>query len=434
MVVAVGTGLAVGCLGTAKADVNDITFDAVTSAYGVIGTLANESIPTGITLEGSGPTSQARLTSLAQSTAFASLPYPGDVGAHINGPVNALTGLPVPPYPFYIESANGSPSPQGGHFPGIDLTAKSTDTLSTAKAVAITEAVGYVAESTVSQDKQGAVTAVSTATQNGLQIGGVLTLSGVVSTARAVLSPTGETTTKSDLTIGRFIAPALEIAPPDQFCPPNQPCTPDPFKGQVLHQPKLSYSDKTFYVSLPGAGDQKYPVPEDAVVKAFKAIGVDVTFQDAITTKTGVVAPTLELKSVLPSPPSNQLYNGATPVTYTIGRTAANIQGSAAQPSIAPAPGTAVSGPTTASAPSTAPQIALGAAPLAGGLPAELGPPATAPAAPATPVVTLTPVRHDHFISATSARPLPDVSNFYLVLIGVGLITFVGLFAARALR
>jgi hypothetical protein len=44
------------------------------------------------------------------------------------------------------------------------------------------------------------------------------------------------------------------------------------------------------------------------------------------------------------------------------------------------------------------------------------------------------PARSDHILTATSARPLPDVSNFYLVLIGVGLAAFLGLAAARAVR
>lgn len=437
--------------GTAQADVEDITFDAITSAYGVEFRLTNPSIPTGIPIEGSGPTSQAELNSLPQSAAFASLPYPGDTGANITGPVKAISGLPVPDYPLYIQSSNGSPPPQSGSFPGIDLSANSTDNLSTAKAVAFTDAAGYVAESTVTQSREGAVTAASTAIQNGLQIGGVLTLSGVLSSARAELDQFGKLTMSSNLTVSRFIAPALNITLPESFQPPNSPPIPNPFKGQVLQSPDLSFTEGTFFVTIPGAGPQKYEVPEAAVVDAFKAIGVDASFQDAITTDVGVTAPILVLSSVLPAPPANQLYNGETPITYTIGRTSASITGAAVTSTDAAGTGTGGTiGADTDAGTGSAPTLDQGAAgggtdlaglpagvtPLAdpglGGLPTAVGAPPASLVDTALDTVDLAPApnRAEQFVTAQSGRELPDIAPFYFVLIAAAVL---GLFGGQIL-
>jgi hypothetical protein len=380
-------GLGALTLGTneARAGVDDITFDALTSAYGAEFRLTNPSIPTGIAIEGSGPTTQARLNSLPQGNSFASFPYPGDVGANINGPARALSGLPVPDYPLYIQASNNSPAPEGGHFPGIDLTARATDNLSESKATAFTDSAGYVAESSISQGKDGAVTAVSKATQNGMQIGGVLTLQNVFSTARVDLDAFGKLTKSSSLSVGRFDAPALNIVLPDSFQPPNSPPIPNPFKGQVLSSPNLSYTDGNFYVTIPGAGPQKYAVPDSAVVDAFKALGMDLSIQKPFGTDTSITAPTLVIKSVLPAPPANQLYAGETPVTYTIGRTSAGIVGSntAASTDATLPQGTAPSGAATGggTVPTGVDAAGLGQLPALGAVPAT---PATVPPSGAT--------------------------------------------------
>lgn len=407
----------------AQAGVDDVTFAATTSAYGMELRLTNPSIPTGIPIEGSGPTTTANLNSLPDSTAFASFPYPGETGANATGLVAGLTGLPVPPYPFYIFARNGSPPPTGGHYPGIDLSARTTDNISTSKAVAFTDASGYVAESTISQAKDGSVTAVSTATQNGMRIGDTLVLAGVESMAQAVFDSGGKVTTDSSLTVTRFVAPALNLALPEQFCPPSLACVPNPFKGQVLTSPALSYTDGVFYVSIPGTGEQKYPVPDAAVVDALKAIGVDLTIQKAIATSTGVTAPTFVLSTAIPAPPENQFYAGATPISYTVGRTAASIEGNVLEgrtgfgglPSAGGVDG--VAGTDGALEADDARGTDGIAAP---GLSVRL-----LPSTSDLATVGLSPAAvagGEQYLATREARPLSDIAPFYLVLIGVGLV------------
>ncbi len=427
MVAVLGTGALMLNGGQASAGVDDITFDAVTSAYGVEFRLTNPSIPTGIAIEGSGPTSQAKLTSIPQSNAFASLPYPGDTGANFGGLASGVSGLPVPDYPLYVQSANGNPAPEEGHFPGIDLSARTADNLSTAKAIAFTDAAGYTAESTINQAKDGSVSAVSAATQNGLQIGGVLTLSGVLSTARADLDSFGKLTTASSLTVTRFIAPAANLTLPSEFNPPNSASIPNPFQGQVLSSPDISYSAGTFFVTIPGAGPQKFPVPESAVVDAFSSIGVGLSVQKAVSTETGVTAPTLVLTSVLPAPPANQLYTGETPVTYTIGRTSADIVGSNTADATSGVLPSGAAGSPVAGAPVAG--VADGAAGVdgigLGALPTTVGQlPGSAPA-----TVDLLPAPGagaDGIVAAQNGKDLPGIAPFYFVLIIAAVLGLLG--------
>lgn len=413
-------GLGALALGTgqARAGVDDITFDAITSAYGAEFRLTNPSIPTGIAVEGSGPTTQARLNSLPQGNAFASFPYPGDVVANITGAGAALSGLPVPDYPLYVQASNNSPAPEGGHFPGIDLTAKATDNLSESKATALTDSAGYVAQSSISQAKDGAVTAISKATQNGLQIGGVLTLTNVLSTARVDLDAFGELTKTSSLSVGRFDIPTMNLTLPESFQPPNSAPIPNPFAGQVLSSPNLSYSEGNFYVTIPGTGPQKYAVPDSAVVEAFKALGMDLTIQKPVVTDTSITAPTLVIKTVLPSPP---VLEGETPITFTIGRTSAGIVGSytpATTDGTLPlgAPSGAATG--AGAVPTGVDAAGVGQLPALGGV----------PGVPAVPTVDLAPAASgsDRYVVAQNGKELTDIAPFYFVLVIAAVLGLLG--------
>ena len=52
-------------------------------------------------IDGGGPVSQSTFSSAGSSQAFASLPYPGSTAVSGPGLLTGITGLPIPPYPFY---------------------------------------------------------------------------------------------------------------------------------------------------------------------------------------------------------------------------------------------------------------------------------------------------------------------------------------------
>jgi hypothetical protein len=406
----------------ASAD-TELAFDAVGEATGVISTITNTTIPAGIVIEGSGPTAQARLSSLGTSTAFAALPYPGDTAANLPGTVTALTQVPLPDYPLYVRSESGT-DPKSATYPGATLNAASTGNRSAAHATAATDAVGYFADTTVTQDKDGSVSVLSVARQNGLDIGGLVTASNVVSTSRADLDTAGGVTTKSSLTVGRFIAPGLEYTVPAEYCIPTQACQalPAPLAGLTLSNPNIGLDADGFFITLPIAGPQRFPIPAETFFSALKNIGVGATYQKEIKTKNSVVAATLALSTVLPSLPPNDVFNGPTPVTYTLGRTAASVSGQVTD-----------TGSGSIDIPiggvETPPFTSGGSGPVEGGL-SPLAPGGTgAGTLPSigtgeSPSVA-TPGQGAQLapaLAASGREPLQSVFWFYLVLVGVGLV------------
>jgi hypothetical protein len=409
------------------------TFDATTEATGMEVTVSNPTIPAGIVIEGSGPTAASRLSSLGTSDSFAALPYPGDTAANLPGTVSALTNVPLPPYPLYVHSSNGQKAAPA-NYPGDSLTAETSGVRSAAHAVASSESTGYAADTVVSTDSDGSVSAVSTATQNGLDIGGQVTLSGVVAKASAILGSDGKIKTTSSIIVGRIAAPAMVYTVPDKVCIPTQSCVtlPPPFAGFKLKDPNIGYSNGNFTLTLPIVGAQTFPVPADTVFAALSTVGVTATFEKAIVTPTSVVAPTLSMKTTLPSLPNNQVFNGPTPVTYILGRASASIAGNITDDgsgfSLPPVnPGTTGNLPIdSGSSGSVLPPLAGSGLGSSGtGVPPVTVPPAVDSSGSA-PGSGFQPT-----LSAGTRLPLHSVFWFYLVLVGVGL---VGSTAGQVLR
>jgi hypothetical protein len=431
-VAAVVAGLGIGGSGSATADI-EVAYEAVADATGVNFTLTNPTIPAGIVIEGSGPTAQARLSSLGTSNAFSALPYPGETAANITGVVTALTGVPLPDYPLYVHSENGNESAPA-NFPGATLAAETSGYRSAARATALSDSVGYFADSVVKEDKDGSVSVKAIAQMNAFDVGGRVTLSGVVSKSTALMDSSGKVTLSSTMAIGRFVAPALRYTVPAQFCIPTQACQsiPAPFGGLVLDAPDIGFADGVFYLHLPVAGRQSFPVPAQSVLDAFEAIGVEMTYQAARKTKTSIVAPNFSFRTVLPSPPDNPAFNGPTPVSYTIGTTSASLVGQVTDlgpdlgffPTV-PEPGTGGL-PAFPGATDAPPLASDGGVPV--GLPVtepDLGGPAATPELP-------TSGNPGQVVFAANREPLRgSVAWFYFVLIGVAL---VGTAAGQVLR
>ena len=422
------------------------SFDGTAAAYGFNSTISNPSIPLGLVIQGAGPTAQAELSSLQQSNAFASFPYPGDTVSGLPGLASGalLGGLPLPAYPFYVSSSFGQ-APASASYPGIALNTQSLDTGASASALVGTSAVGYSAVASVTQAKDSTVTATATATFQGLNFGPFLKLGPVVSTATEVLNPDGTRSSKSTLSFVSITAPGLKLAIPKttptevgipvpipglpQLPILKFPPVPIPFGGTTLDAPTIGFFNGQFTVTLPFIGSQQFAIPASAALAALKAAGIDLRYQAATQTKDGIVAPDLVITTTLPALPKNTYFNGSTPVTITIGGTTASIQSVGAPP---PPPPEVATGTGTGSA-------ALTPAAGSSGLSAAGG---QAPSAPsAVGGMSSAPVVNPSSGQPTVAALAPTLSGritnpssifgIYLVLAGVAL---VGTLLSQALR
>lgn len=416
---------------SARADA-EFNYDALTSANGVTTTLKNRSIPIGLTLEGNGPTSQAHLSSLGQSDAFASFPYPGDTVVGLPGLARAaiLPGVPIPDYPFYVKSSFGSP-PVGGSYPGgLTLAAESTQDRSTSKATVLSGSSGLVSESRVVETADEVV-ATSSSQANLLVFTGALVLSGYQSASTVRVGRDGKVVPTSSLSIGKINVPGLAVtlptAAPSQIPIPNPasslpqvavplPPFPVPFGGTVIDAPDIGFQDGQFTIQLPLFGGQKFALPADAALAAFKEAGFEVSYQAPVRTATGITSPSLSFRTILPEPPDNQFYGGPTEVTYNLGVTVASITGASVF-------GTGASGATASSAGTSGGSgSAAGVDGIAAMIPAT-GAVASGDPNLGIPAANLQPSdgRDATFTTAAFDAHRQSATWFYIVFAGVGL-------------
>ena len=296
----------------------DINYDASAAANAFDITLANQSIPLGLVIEGEGPLAQARQTSLGTSDAFAAFPYPGDTVAQFPGLVGGILGVSVPPYPLSAQTSNGD-KPVTKSYPGIELTAASGETATQSYAVVVAGASGGTSRAQVIRTENGAVSAVSSGDANGLVVDNVLTISGAHSEASARRDENGNLTRGGHLSFAHLGVPGLKVT-----IPPGTP-----FGGQTVPAPDLAFRDGQFEMTLPGLGSTKYPVPAQAVLDGLSAAGVKAQYQGRRQTPDGVVSPGLVLTTVLPAPPNNPAgISGPTTVTMTFGLATASVSAS----------------------------------------------------------------------------------------------------------
>ncbi|WP_019873393.1 hypothetical protein [Sporichthya polymorpha] len=350
----------------------ETSYDAYAKAVGIDFTLRNPSIPVGFVVQAIGPEADAHQTSLSTRDANASFPYFGDVVPTLPGLGSAITGFPVPPYPFIASSGAGQ-KPVVRSYPGITLRAESGTTSTIASGVAGTTAFGGSADARVDEAEDGSVTSTSEAEYKAVDLSGVFKLSGVRSRAETTADgTTGKLTRSSSLSIGLISVPGLSFTVPKsspEAIPipipvpgvpnvPPIPAPPFPFPagGTTFVAPQLGIQDGYFVVTAPGQETQKYTVPAQPVIDGLKAAGVTFTYQAAEITSNGIIAPVANFRFDIPAPPENQYYSGPTPVTMTTGLTVANVDltplGSEVPTGIQPsgaeggtaAPGTGVAG------------------------------------------------------------------------------------------
>jgi hypothetical protein len=338
------SGLLVLPPGAALADTGfaSSSFDGYAQGNAIDATASNRSLPLGLVLEGAGPEASAHLASLGQQDAEASFPYLGPVVPGLTGVAAAVLGLPVPAYPLAANTGAGD-KPSDVSFPGVTLHAES-GIASTVGAATVGNdgAGGATSNARVSVGSDGSVTSAADAAVNALKLGGVLTVSGLHSHAEVVADgSSGQLTRSSSLSIGQLSVPGLSIDVPattpgtvplpnpvpglPQVPPVTLPTVPVPFGGQRLPVPDIGFEDRSFTVTLPGFGTQRFAIPAAVALDALKAAGIETSYQPATRTPTGIRGASFTFTYTVPSLPDNQYFSGTTPVTYTLGAVVANV-------------------------------------------------------------------------------------------------------------
>lgn len=406
-------------------------YDASAQANVVNIATTNATFPLGLLIEGGGPESHVRMTSLQQSDASASFPYLGTSIPTAPGLAASIVGLPLPNFPTTLTSSYGD-SPRTRNFPGVALRAESGQATTLAAATAGSEGLaGGTSTSRVDVTPDGGVVSRAATSISALDFGGLVSVAGFRSDAQVSSdSGTGKLTKTSTLSIARLSAPGLALTiPAGGNIPP-------PFAGQSIVAPDLGFQDGRFTVTLPYLGEpQQFEVPAQSVLDAFKALGVTLEYQPATSGTTSIQGAQFVIKMTLPAPPANQAYNGETPVTYTLGQTLAAVTVSPLGGADDAVNGTDGAGTAPASGidQASAPDTSAGAGPALSDVDAAGLLPTTTDAL--TPQVTDLPVAGQ---SLTAARFEPlaadfGATRFYLALALAALVAFLSMTAVRLL-
>jgi hypothetical protein len=333
-----------GLAGPARAD-DTIGFDAHAQAVGIDSTVANQSMPIGLVVEGVGPEASSHVTSYGDSDAEASFPYLGPVVPGLLGIFPPLFGLPAVSYPFEATTGSGD-EPKDVSAPGISLHAESGSRSNVARATVATESGGATSWSRVDIGDAGDVTVSAESTVNAIQLLNQLTVRAVRSRVKVTANgTTGKLTRSSSFSIGQINVPGLVVAVPDSTpghvqvpvplpgvpqpppvdLPPVQ--IPAPFGGQTLDEPSIGFEDGYFTTTLPGEGTTKFPIPAQVVLDGFKALGITMSYEPAKNTALGVEGGTFTMAYDFPAPPPplSKYYSGPTAFTFTMGRASALI-------------------------------------------------------------------------------------------------------------
>jgi hypothetical protein len=437
---------------TAGADV-DSFYNASARSVVVDSYFSNSTIPGGIRPEGGGPETDVAQSSLDKGDANASFPFFGDYIPTAPGVVSGLFGFPVPPYPLTASSTFGS-DPAHVNYPGIELSAVSRTTSTVADAIAGSAGSGATSHSEVDESSDGNITAQAVASSPLTALGPLVTLKGIDSKVTVTADVNGTLTRTSNFSIDEISVPGLVLRIPEQSpgaipvpfpipvpnvpapAPIPVPSFPVPNGGATLVEPKIGFINGYFVVQQPFAQDnQKYAVPADSVVQAFKAQGVTLAYTAPQNTKDGIVGGVFTVNYTFPAPPDNPFYKGETPATFIVGATSAAVQ-RAPETAGGPEGGLGV-GPAATNG-STGNALPVPATGLPGADLAGIGAlPNTAPAG-GVPTVDLAPQAADGKSgvgAALVAAGLPafvssDFAGIYLALIGL---TVIGLLAAAVL-
>jgi hypothetical protein len=375
------------------ADFGTGTFKGQASADGIRATVSvKDYLIVEDILDGGGPTAQAALNSLGESTAFSSLPYPGATGVNATGLVSTLTGKSLPSYPFYVTSQNPSNPEVTVKQPGYLMHAESTDDRSAAETQAgVTTNTGeeFGSFSTASVDFLGGrVTSLGEA-RTRLAVG-AFQMNGSFSRAVVSVGPDGKVTKTSS-----FEASGIHV-------------------GTLV----IGVTDKGLVIGPQGAGLDQARQVSDAITEA----GVTVKFLPAVQTADSVLSSGLEISMERPLP---NVGSAKGVVSYIVGRTfaqadAAGFGGNTAMTGT----GTPATGTTATKTPAAVAPTAVDAAGLLPGTAPGVTAPATVPAAAPVPTVDLV-------TAATTQGDLTKISFYPLLAAIVPLLLLAAVGARR---
>lgn len=414
-------------------------YAATANAYGVLVQAANPGMPFGLTLEGSGPTTSATLESLGTSSAFASFPYPGSTIANFPAVFGALINFPVPSYPLMAATSNGA-APQSVDYPGITLRAANAPDEIDSYGNVGAGGSGFSSQVRIQQESDGGVVSTAGTSANALQLGPLLSLTGLTSSsAVSADGSSGKLVRSSSLTIGRINVAGLALPIPTstaeqipmpnpipglpQAPPTNLPPLPIPLVGgTTIQNPDIGFQDGQFTLSLPIAGEvSKFALPADIVAGAFESAGLGMKFQAAKDTDNGISSPVVTFTYTVPGFPENPSgFSAPTPVSFSVGATDAAVTLNALADTAGAGVPAGIAGPATGS-------VVPGAVDTATGLP--LLPPTAVPDQSVTPVAGQVPV------AAVSYRTgLGSVSLSYLAVLLAGAVFLAAVVVARTRR
>lgn len=433
MTLAVGLTAGAAWVGlTAGSAAAESSYDAIARTDVSTVTIENQSIPTGIAIEGGGPVARVHQDSVGIRDASAALPYAGDTVAGLPGLGASLFGFPAPAYPFVAASTAGT-DPQTVRYPGITLRAESADYTTDARAEGGDSGSGASATSHVEESRYGDVTAIATTAVDSVRLGPYGTLSNVATLAKVTANgSSGKLTRSTTSSIGRISVPGLAFTTPKESpgaipipipipgVPNQDPIPAPPFAfpggGTVFQDPNIGIQDGYFVVTPPGQDQQKYVVPAGTVLDALAAQGISLRYQAPQVTATGVIAGAYIVSYTLPAPPPNSYYTGPTKITQTLAYGLASVNLMPAATSFATTNGT-TAGALPGSDQSAVPDLAA--------LPTGTLPGTDLGAVPTVPSVNLGP--SGDTIALAGAPVGNGIDDIYLIVIAAA---FLGVIAA----
>ena len=255
-------------------------FDAIAEAsggyvqYGIANFLAVENY-----IDGGGPVSQSTFSSVGSSQAFASLPYPGSTAVSGPGLLTGITGLPIPPYPFYAGASHPTQpqqevtDPSGGYVLRAKADERGSRGLATAGATS-PERPGPRAEAGAEVVTDGGIVTVTASSLNQMLQLGPLSIGSVRSSSVTKYGPSsGEPVTTTAFTV----------------------------EGGRVGDVAFSFGPDGLRVA-----EQAIPLPVsaglDALNQALAPAGLSIRFQAPTPINGGALAGVMELSSDAPVP------------------------------------------------------------------------------------------------------------------------------------